>query len=189
MSTKNKIAQNYRTAERLRKERERAELLEAEEKLKEQMRAATHRAQRAEQSERDLRRNARVLDKSAMEHIVAHMVTKMVREMGTEPYAEVVQEFLRRSLIRIDRYRMPMGVEVIMDNDLVSGEPTVTVTIPEFRLTQILDDGFLEIATGGRGRGPVVMEDRPIHVYTEPNYASPQYIDPNTPVSMKTETI
>lgn len=165
MSIKTKKAAMMKAARARKSARELKQLRESEVRLKEEVRLAMRRALNAERSTRDMQRSVRVLPKEFMEQIIARMVARMVREMGAEAYKPLVDEFLRRTIVRFDR-RYGQGVEVMVDNRYLHEKdevPQVTVSIPSFHITQILDEGYLE-SLGIGGRGITVMEDKPINM-------------------------
>lgn len=179
-----RIMKNYREADRRRKERERREREEQMDRLEAETRQAVRRANNAEGRYEDIARNTRVLPTEFMANIVGAMIRRMMESYADHPALdELTREFMKRVIVRIDEYRYPMGVEVVVVNDSPTEPPTVTVTIPELRITQILDEDFVQTLTGNRG--PVIQPDRPIQMARAPD-VSFRY-DDGEDLSKKTE--
>lgn len=167
-TNREKMLSNYRQADALRKKNER----EAEEREKQRLQADTQRAMRAasyaEQRYQGIVRNTTTLPEDYISNVVSSMVFQMVRQMVEAPELhavhDVVREFMDTVLIRTPTHNSFNRVEVFVDNDQQrpDAETTVTVRIPEYRLTKVLDKGLLKQITGKLG--PVVMPDKPIYM-------------------------
>lgn len=165
--SQDRILRNYREADRRRKQREREEhdrVIAENEDLVADNDKLRRRASSAEREYHRILSEAKVLPDEFTNAVVSQMVGRIIEsEIYREALEPVVREFMKRVLLRINSHRMPMGVEVEFSNER-HGErvPHITVTIPEMRLTQILNDAYLENIAGGRG--PYVMEDHPVPV-------------------------
>ena len=192
MSKQEKIQEKYRIAERMRKERERAEDAAREQGFKDDTRNAMRRAHSAEQQYEGVMRQTQVLPNDHLEKVVSHMLYRMVIEMADRAHAgPIVAAFLEHTIIRTGEHlrhrHNPIGVEVLVCNDTYEDDPTITITIPEMRLTNILDKNLLEAVTGKRG-GPVIMEDRPLYTTSLADSCISE-ADPDAPVSDAVVTI
>ena len=164
-----KISAKYAAADRIRKQREAEKAATEKLELVETARAASQRQRVAEGRYQDIMRHAKVLPNELTEQVVSRMLHEMVTSrVAREAVEPVVDALMERLIIRIDRRAGPMGVEVEIDNDRPSmdgKEPTISVHIPKLHLTFLMNDPYVDSVLGGRG--PVVMEDRPIHMAIE----------------------
>ena len=192
-TNREKMLSNYRQADAMRKKNER----EAEEREKQRLQADTQRAMRAasyaEQRYQGIVRNTTTLPEDYISNVVSSMVFQMVRQMVEAPELhavhDVVREFMDTVLIRTPTHNSFNRVEVFVDNDQQrpDAEPTVTVRIPEYRLTKVLDKGLLKQITGKLG--PVVMPDNPIYM-AEMGDVRVSWKDPNDDAApIRTRTI
>lgn len=162
---KSNMVKNYAEADRIRKQREREEVVERDRRLREASETAIQRARKAESQYRDLLHHARVLPDEILNRFLAQMLSRIAEDyIGREHVEPLVMAFLKNTIIRIDKYRSPMGIEIELRNDTPDGETYMSVVVPEMRLTQILNQNLADTLT--RGRGPVVMEDRKIPIVT-----------------------
>lgn len=167
-----RVLKNYRLAESIRKEQERADAR----RLEEETRLAIRRAHNADGRYESLLRNTKELPAEFMERVVSYMVRKTIETMVTERRVldALVHRFMEDVIIRISEYN-PGSVQVEIRNGDHTDDPVITVSIPEFRMTRVLNDMTVTDLVGRVG--PVVMPDRPIHV-VQASAPTISYTDP-----------
>ena len=154
-----KMQKKYREAESIRKERQRADAR----RLEDETRLAIRRAHNAEGRYDSILRNTKTLLLEFMERAVSYMVRKTLEQMVEDRRVldALVMRFMEDVIIRTDPYG-PSGIDIEIRNDGVEADPVITVAIPEFRMTRVLNDLTVTDLVGRVG--PVVMPDRPIHL-------------------------
>ena len=178
--------------QRVRKQREREEQerIRAEnEDLAADNARLERRARQAERDYYDVLDNVHVLEERETARIFSMMIARMLEDRNYRAIAErLVASIEERLLIRIDPHRHEPGVLLRIENRREEGKVAFSVVFPELRMTVMEDSRMLEITTGRKG--PVVMEDRPLHVMQEPRPTWRDYaVDPNAKIESTVMTI